>query len=187
MQSYRIRAIYDPQSLFWCHIHTHIRAGVFGHSFFFPEISKFWKKVPHSWLQNYFFQKKRTPMRSRVSSKLHLSVQKLCVLILRLRVLYTGFLWPHAGYTFRIRGTRKKKSEPADFKGAPSRSVCVYNWKIIKIFFRGCHELGFFSCSILALYRGSFNESIGLDEASCAGLWSRPYFVTPPSRLPLFC
>ena len=26
-----------------------------------------------------------------------------------------------------------------------------------------------FSCSILALYRGSFNVSIGLGEASCAG------------------
>ena len=29
-------------------------------------------------------------------------------------------------------------------------------------------------CSILSLYHGSFNVSIGLDEASCAGLWPPP-------------
>ena len=33
--------------------------------------------------------------------------------------------------------------------------------------------------SILFLYRGSFNVSVGLDEASCADQWSRPYFVVP--------
>ena len=36
-----------------------------------------------------------------------------------------------------------------------------------------------FYCSSMSLYRGSFNVRIGLDEASCAGLWSRPYFVVP--------
>ena len=36
-----------------------------------------------------------------------------------------------------------------------------------------------FYCCTLSLYRGSFNVSIGMDEASCAGLWSRPYFVAP--------
>ena len=46
-------------------------------------------------------------------------------------------------------------------------------------------HLSLFYCSILSLYRGSFNVSIGLDEASCAGLWSRPFFITPPFRLPL--
>ena len=33
---------------------------------------------------------------------------------------------------------------------------------------------------VFCLYRGSFNLSMGLDEASCAGLWSRPYFVALP-------
>ena len=44
----------------------------------------------------------------------------------------------------------------------------------------------YYNSIILFLYRGAFNVSIGLDEASCAGLWSRPYFVTPQFRLPLY-
>ena len=36
-----------------------------------------------------------------------------------------------------------------------------------------------FTVCILPRYHRSFNESIGLDEASCAGPWSRPYFIAP--------
>ena len=40
-----------------------------------------------------------------------------------------------------------------------------------------------FYCCILCLYRGSFTVSIGLNEASCAGPWSRLYLIVPLDRI----